>query len=388
MTNVTRFQTAGTVLAGAGSSLRIGQEVRNLGVSRPLVITDPGIAQSEILGRVASGLEEAGLSVATFEEVSADPSVEVVRAAADAFRESAADGIIALGGGSSIDAAKAAAVVASNGGSASDYQGARDAYPSPLPPLVAIPTTAGTGSEAGSASLITDLQKREKMVIKSPSLFVRLAVLDPDLLASLPRAVAAQTALDALSHTVESYVSRLRTPLTQELSLAAARRIGASLRRYLQDGDDPGAAEDMIHASCMAGMAMSNAGLGLVHALAHPLGVLAKLPHGVACAIFLPPVIRFNRALAGEGYAQLAETLSPALWPGPGGEGIFSAEALADGIERLVEEVGIPRRLGAIGRKTALPQEKVGSVLSSVQCRTNPRPIDRGSLLAVWEEVQ
>ncbi|MEE8110314.1 MAG: iron-containing alcohol dehydrogenase [bacterium] len=388
MADTTRFQTPGAILAGPGSSARIGGEIRKLGVQRPLVITDPGIVQAGIFDRVASGLKEAGLSVSSFQEVSPDPTDAVVDAAAAAYRESGADGIVGLGGGSSLDAAKAAAVVAVNGGSALDYEGARDAYPSPLPVLVAIPTTAGTGSEGGAACVITDPRRRDKIVIKSPSLFVRLAVLDPDLLAGLPTQVAAQTALDALSHIVESSVSPLRTPLTETLSLGAARRMGTSLRRYLEDRADPAAAENMIHASCMAGMAMTNAGLGLVHALAHPLGALAKIPHGVACALLLPPVVRFNQPLAGEGYARLAEILAPALWPDGSVPNTFSGDALADGIEGLMDEAGIPRRLGAIGRETALPEEKVGPVLSAVPCRVNPRPVDRESLLSVWEKIQ
>jgi alcohol dehydrogenase class IV len=393
MTPAFRFQTAGAFLSGAGSSMEIGPEIRNLEIERPFIITDPGVAEAGILDRVAGGLKEAGLLVTSFQEVSADPSVEVVGAAAKAFREAEADCIIGLGGGSSIDAAKVAAVVAVNGGSATDYEGARDSFPSLPPRLIAIPTTAGTGSEAGSAAVITNLESKDKFVVKGPGLFARLAVLDPDLLAGLPPHVAAHSSLDALSHIVESYVSVRRTPLTETLALGAARRWALYVRRYLQDRSDSVAAENMIQASSMAGMSMSNAGLGLVHALAHPFGALTKIPHGGAltkiphgavCAMFMPHVIRFNDSEGGQGYGRLAEVLAPALWPDEKTPGKFSGEALADGIATLVDEVGIPHRLA---ESAVLPETKMEAILGSVQCQTNPGAVNRESVLAVWQQV-
>jgi alcohol dehydrogenase class IV len=254
--------------------------------------------------------------------------------------------------------------------------------------LIAIPTTAGTGSEAGSAAVITNLESKDKFVVKGPGLFARLAVLDPDLLAGLPPHVAAHSSLDALSHIVESYVSVRRTPLTETLALGAARRWALYVRKYLQDRSDSVAAENMIQASSMAGMSMSNAGLGLVHALAHPFGAMTKIPHGAVCAMFMPHVIRFNKSEAGQGYAQLAEILAPALWPDGKSPGIFSGEALADGIATLVDEVGIPHRLAEIDKSAVLPETKMEAILGSIQCQTNPRPVDRDSVLAVWQQVQ
>jgi len=171
MTNTTRFQTPVAILSGAGSSTRAGDPIKKIGIERPLIVTDPGVAESGILGRVASGLEEAGLKVSTFRDAAADPPVGVVQAAAEAYRESGSDGFIGLGGGSSIDTAKAAAVVAANGGTAVDYEGPREAYPAPPPSLVAIPTTAGTGSEVGAAAVITDLERRNKFVVISTRSF-------------------------------------------------------------------------------------------------------------------------------------------------------------------------------------------------------------------------
>ena len=255
---------------------------------------------------------------------------------------------------------------------------------------MAIPTTAGTGSEAGSGSVVTDSERRNKFIVKSAALFARLAILDPDLLGGLPPQVAAHTALDALSHIVESYVSVRRTPLTETLALGAARRWGESLRAYLKDRSDPDAAEDMIHASCMAGMSMSNGGLGLVHALAHPFGALTHIPHGAACAMFMPHVIRFNAPEAGAGYARLATALAPALWPEEegGGAAELSGEALAEGIADLADQVGVPRRLSEIERSAVLPESKVEPIVNSFPCRTNPRPVDRESVERIWQEGQ
>ncbi len=388
MTTTFRFQTAGAFLSGAGSSTEIGPELRNLEIQRPFIITDPGVAEGGILHRVSGALKKGGFTVASFQGVSADPSVEVVQAAANALQESETDCIIGLGGGSSIDTAKVAAVVAVNGGSATDYEGARDSYASKPPPLIAIPTTAGTGSEAGSAAVITNLESKDKFVVKGPGLLARLAVLDPDLLATLPPHVAAHSSLDALSHIVESYVSVRRTPFTETLALGAAHRWALYLRKYLRDRSDSKSAENMIQASCMAGMSMSNAGLGLVHALAHPFGALTKIPHGAVCGMFMPHVIRFNDSQAREGYARLTEVLAPALWPDGKTPKNFSGGALADGIEKLMEEVGIPHRLGQMDKSAVLPETKVEQILRSIQCQTNPRAVDHESVLTVWHQLQ
>jgi len=388
MTNTTRFQTPGTILSGAGSSTRAGDAIKEIGIERPLIVTDPGVAESEIIGRVASCLEEAGLKVSTFRDAAADPPVGVVQAAAEAYRESGSDGFIGLGGGSSIDTAKAAAVVAANGGTAVDYEGPREAYPAPPPSLVAIPTTAGTGSEVGAAAVITDLERRNKFVVISPAIRPRLAILDPELLAGLPPTVAAHSTLDALSHIVESYVSNGRTPMTETLALGAARRWADGLHRYLKDRSDPGAAETMIFASCMAGMSMSNAGLGLVHALAHPFGAMTQIPHGASCAMFMPHVIRFNASAAEKDYALLAEVLAPALWREGDRPQKMTADALADAIARLADQAGAPRRLSEIERSAVLPENILETILDSFQRRTNPRPVDREDVERIWQEVQ
>ena len=231
-------------------------------------------------------------------------------------------------------------MIATNGGNPVDYKAPFEDFPSPPPPLIAVPTTAGTGSEVGSAAVITDLERKEKFVIKSLTLTARLAVLDPELLAGLPVQVAAQTSLDTLSHIVESFVSRRRTPLTESIALEAARRWGANLRAYLDDRSDPKAANHMIHASCMAGMSMSNAGLGLVHALAHPFGAVTHIPHGAVCAMFMPPVIRYNEAEVADRYIRLAEILAPALWPDGDVPEPLTPAALAEGIATLADRVG------------------------------------------------
>lgn len=388
MENSFQFRLPGLLLSGPGSSRRFGPELVKLGIRKPLIVTDPRIVQSGILERVVAGLKEADLSVGVFDEVTADPPVHLVMAAAEAFQRTGTDALIGLGGGSSIDVAKAAAVIATNGGNPVDYKAPFEDFPSPPPPLIAVPTTAGTGSEVGSAAVITDLERKEKFVIKSLTLTARLAVLDPELLAGLPVQVAAQTSLDALSHIVESFVSRRRTPLTESIALEAARRWGANLRAYLDDRSDPKAANHMIHASCMAGMSMSNAGLGLVHALAHPFGAVTHIPHGAVCAMFMPPVIRYNEAEVADRYIRLAEILAPALWPDGDVPEPLTPAALAEGIATLADRVGIPRRLSEIERSAVLPERTLESILLAIQCQTNPRPVDREIVRQIWQEMQ
>lgn len=388
MENLSQFQLPRTILSGPGSSQQFGHELTKLGIRKPLIVTDPGIVQAGILGRVVSGLEKTSLTVNVYDEVAADPPIHVVEAAANTFQRTESDAFIGLGGGSSIDAAKAAAVIAVNEGNPIDYRAPFEEFPSTPPPLIAIPTTAGTGSEVGSAAVITDLERKEKFVIKSVSLSACLTVLDPELLAGLPVQVAAQTSLDALSHIIESFVSRRKTPLTESIALEAARRWAENLRPYLEDRSDLTAANHMIHASCMAGMSMSNAGLGLVHALAHPFGALTHIPHGAVCAIFMPPVIRYNESEVGDQYAHLGKILAPAFWPTGDAPEHLTATTLADGIATLADQAGIPRRLSEIERSAVLSEKTLETILNAIQCQTNPRPVDRESVQKIWQDVQ
>ena len=282
-----------TSLFGRGAIQLLGPELRRMEVGRALVVTDRFLYESGAAARVGEVLSQAGVEYAVFYQVQPNPTVQVVEDCAAAVRSLSAQLLVALGGGSAIDTAKAAAILAANGGRLEDYEGENKSR-APGVPIAAVNTTAGTGSECTDFYIVTDPVRRTKLAMVDVNCMVSIAVNDIDFMMSMPPGLTAATGMDALTHAIEAVLSRGASPLTDKDSLWAVEQIVRYLPRAVANGGDEKARSMMAYAEYAAGMAFSNAGLGMVHAMAHALGGRYNLPHGVCNAVLLPYVLAFH----------------------------------------------------------------------------------------------
>jgi len=296
------------VIVGTDTRTRVGQEARKLGFSRVLVVSDPFHEQSGRIDEIAHLLNAAGLEVSVYAGVTAEPDTEMVERGAEQFRTDNCDGIVALGGGSPIDTAKTISVLAANGGTARQYMGT-DAVPEPGAGVIALPTTSGTGSEATRVVVIADSETKLKMSGRSCAYLPRVAILDYRLTMSMPKPLTAATGLDALTHAIEAYVSKQANDFSDLLALSAARLIWNSIRDTWRNGCDQEARQNVLLGSFQAGIAFSNASVGLVHSMSEPLGACFGVPHGLSNAMLLPAVTRFSIDAAPARYAQIARCM-------------------------------------------------------------------------------
>lgn len=351
------------VIYGPGALARLGEEAGRLGRRALLVAGAGSLRRGGALERIERLLRAAGVETVLFEGVEGDPSAETVDCGVAAALDGACDLVVAAGGGSAIDAGKAVAGIAANGGLAHDYLEGREIVRAPLP-CVAVPTTAGTGAEVTKNAVITDRYRGRKQSIRHRLLVPSAAIVDPELTFSLPPAPTAATGMDALAQLVEPYVSKRSTPLTDALALHGMRIAGSCLARAVRDGGDAEARAGMSFAALLSGMALANAGLGAAHALSHPLGVRFGIPHGCGCAILLPRVMEFNLPAAAAKYAHVAAALGEDV------RGLAVDDAARRAVERvrrLAAEIGIPAGLSAFGVRegdlAAIAREARGSSL-------------------------
>ncbi len=394
------FYTAGETVFGRGAVRRSGEVVRGLGARRACLITDAGLVAAGLHEPVLASLEEAGVEVDLHEGGQPKPTIAAVEASAAALKDGGYQALVVLGGGSNIDLAKAVAVLLRHGGALEAYFG-EHLVPGPVLPLVAISTTAGTGSEVSGASVLADPARKRRGAILSNHVRPRAAIYDPLLTESCPRQVTADAGIDALTHAVEAYmvadhrvesgperpgIYTGRSPLTDALAERAIALVGQYLRRVVYRGGDLEAREGMHLASLLAGMAFSNAGLTAVHALEYPIGVATGCTHGAGNGLMLPYVMAYNIAACPERLATVARLLGEAV------DGLLTREAAAravDAVKRLNAEVGIPLRLRELGvaeeelRPMADATAEIRRLLEA-----NPRPLDadalEGILRAAW----
>lgn len=332
-----RVNAVKTSFFGKGAIQLLGPEVQKLHVQRALVVTDPFLYQSGAAARVGQVLSDAGVEYAIFYQVQPNPTVQVVEDCAAAVRTLSAGLLVALGGGSAIDTAKAASILAANGGHLADYEGT-DKSRTPGVPIAAVNTTAGTGSECTDFYIVTDPVRHTKMAMVDTNCMVSIAINDIDFMLSMPPSLTAATGMDALTHAIEAVLSQGATPLTDKDALWAVEQIFRYLPQAAADGANEKARSRMAYAEYTAGMAFSNAGLGMVHAMAHALGGRYNLPHGVCNALLLPYVLSFHtrcpvccRRLAKVAHAMgLAEE---------------NAQAVISAVRTLSSQIGIPDRL-------------------------------------------
>lgn len=321
---------------GPGAISRLGELLREMGVERPLLVTDKGVVS---VGLADEALEHLDGAV-VFDEVRPNPDIELVGRASAAYREAGCDGLVALGGGSSMDTAKGAGVELVHGGSVADYEYGKTPITKRIPPLVAVPTTAGTGSEVTLWAVITDHERQIKFNAGGTALIgAHVAIIDPAMMVGLPPAITAATGMDALSHGIECYTCDYHQPFTDSFALAAMEYVGRWLRVAYEDGGNLEARTFMAHGATFGGMAYGTESAGAAHAMSQSAGGVHECPHGALTARVLGPVCEYNAPAAPERYARIAQAL------GVNVHGLAPLEAAEAGIEelyRLTEDVGIP----------------------------------------------
>jgi alcohol dehydrogenase class IV len=381
------FHSAGQLLFGRHAAGQLGDLAEHLGLKRVLIITDVVLARTGVLDRVRQPLNIANRVVEVFDGGEPEPSFRAAAAALQAARAFAPDAILGLGGGSNMDLAKITAIMLAHGGTPNDYIG-EDKVPGPIFPLLCVPTTAGTGSEVSAAAVLTDHDAKIKVGILSNYLRPRAAIVDPLLTLSCPAKVTADSGIDALTHAIEAYTAvdnesfRLppgersafqgRHPLGDCLAEKAIALIGANLRRACRQGDDVAAREEMALGATLAGLAFSNVGVALVHALEYPVGGATHCSHGAGNGLLLPHVMRFNLPVRRKEFAAIARLLGEDT---SGQNEQQAAEQAVQAVENLSADIGIPRRLRDLGaQETQLRgfAEKALSIKRII--RVNPRP--------------
>lgn len=333
------YQVGTKILFGAGRLAQLGPEAQALASERVLLVTDPGVATAGLADKALASLSRVGLKVSVWAKVSADPGDESCCEAAAVAVSSSAQAIIGLGGGSALDTAKAVAALVTNGGRVKDWEDPRRLEKDPIP-VIAVPTTAGTGSEVTWVAVITDDARHYKMTFLDQRLAPKVAVLDPELTLSLPPRVTAATGMDALIHAIEAYTCQVANPISDALALRAVTLIAGALPVAVREGGNAAARRDMLLASLLAGLAFSNADVGAVHCMGESLGGLFGIAHGLACAVFLPYVLAFNVEADLAKHADVARAL------GINTLGLTEAQAAASAIEAtraLMADIGIPR---------------------------------------------
>jgi alcohol dehydrogenase len=367
------------VVFGPGTVARLGEMARELSFHRTLLVADPGLARTEHVTRALGVLRTAGVEAVPFHDFDHDPDSDMVVQGAEVARAERVDSLIGFGGGSSLDCAKGIAFLLACGGNMADYRGHGKAT-APLPPMIGVPTTAGTGSEAQSYALISDARSHAKMACGDPGAAFRVAVLDPELTLTLPQAVTAVAGFDALSHAVESYVTTSRTPASDLFAREAWRLLEPSYERVLREPSDLEARGAMLLGAHWAGAAIEASMLGATHACANPLSARYGTAHGVAIALMLPHVVRWNGDVAGHRYREMLELARLPPHPDP-------AEALAVRLEALARAGGLPGRLAEIG----VPEEDLamlaGDAAQQWTGTFNPRAFDAQSALELYRSA-
>jgi alcohol dehydrogenase class IV len=374
------------LVIGGGTSDDLADHVARIGITRPLVVSDRFLLDEGPAGPLVERLRSSIPHVATFGDVQPDPTLANVEGALDAMRDHEADGVVAIGGGSPMDTAKAAAVAFANPGDVRDYAGYGN-VPGPGLPLVAVPTTAGTGSEVTRVAVITDTDRDVKMMMLDGHLMARVAISDYKLTISTPASLTSWVGVDSLTHAIEAYVSKKATVLTDMLALQAARLIGANLRRAVSTPDDEQAREAMMLGATLAGAAFSNASVALVHGMSRPIGAHFHLAHGLSNALLLPAVTRFSVSGAPARYATVAREMGLAQSEDADDS---ACERLVEELERLNADLDIPS-LSAAGVERdhfeRVVADMAQAALDSGSPGFNPRPSTKEEIVALYHEA-
>jgi alcohol dehydrogenase len=378
------FTGAGEIIFGCGAVQQLPELAGRFSRGAVLVVMDPFFSKGPLRGNLMKLFKAAGSRPVFFDKIEREPSPQSAERGARLARQKGCKTVIGLGGGSALDSAKAIAILAANKGGVSDYVGL-DRVPRAGLPTIMVPTTAGTGSEVTFTAVFTNRKTKTKGGINSRFLYPAVALLDPELTLSLPPNITAETGMDALTHAMEAYTSNKANPLSDLVAEKAIFLIGRSLRRAVEKGNDLKARENMLLGSLLAGLALANAGVTAVHAMAYPLGAFFNIPHGLANAVLLPYVLDFNRAGSPERFARMNALLS-GLSAGDAAE--RGARQCIQKVIRLSRAIGIPRTLAdlKIPRK-AIPAMAPAAMKVARPIENNPRPITEKDIIELYNKM-
>ncbi len=368
---------------GKGAIQEIAGEVTSRGLNKALVCSDPDLLKFGVTKKVTDVLDEAGIAYDIYSEIKPNPTIQNVQDGVEALKKSGADCIIAIGGGSSMDTSKAIGIIATNPEFA-DVRSLEGVAPTKNPclPIIAVPTTAGTAAEVTINYVITDVEKNRKFVCVDPHDIPVVAIVDPDMMASMPKGLTAATGMDALTHAIEGYITKGAWELSDMFHLKAIEIISKSLRGAVEN--TPEGREGMALGQYIAGMGFSNVGLGVVHSMAHGLSALYDTPHGVACAIILPTGLEFNKPVAGKRYRAIAQAM--------GVEGVAdmtddqAADAAIAAVKQLSADVGIPANLHGILKEEDVPF-LAKSAYADACCPGNPRDTNEEEIAQLYKSL-
>lgn len=384
---ISQFNIPSTVLTGAGASRELVPQLQRLGARRVLLVTDAFMVTSGLAGTAVREMEKAGLAVALFAGVQPDPTDVNVRDGFRIFADQRCDTLVALGGGSPIDAAKAIAILTANPEPLSLYQGYHK-IPRAGAPLVVIPTTAGTGSEVTKAAVITDTGRDVKMMMLDRHLLPAVALVDYELTLTMPRALTAHVGVDTLTHGIEAYVSRKATALTDPLALTCIRLVAEHLETAWREPGNRPAREGMMLAATLGGMAFANSSVALVHGMSRPIGAVFHVPHGLSNSMLLPAVTRFSLGAAPGRYATIAKTMRLCA---PEADEAAAGAALIQGLVDLNTRLEVPRLRDCPGfelKKFESVLEKMAAdALASGSPQNNPRVPTADEIVALYREA-
>jgi alcohol dehydrogenase len=368
---------------GVGSVKKLGKRVKSLGAARAFVVTDRGLVAAGIVDRVRAALEVERVSVEVFDGVKANPTVESAHAGGEKLRANLDAVVIALGGGSSLDAAKAIALLGPNGGRCQDYSfGCRPDKPGR--PIVAVPTTAGTGSETNMFGVVTDTAIGRKILVAHPSVLAQMVVLDPELTVDVPPRVTGTCGMDVLTHAVEAFTSRRANPMTDAIALRAIAMVGEYLPRAFHEGSDLEARSQMLLASHLAGIAFTSSGLGMCHAMGHPLSARLDAAHGQTLATLLPEVMRFNLPTCLAKYAEVAHALAAAE---PAASLEANAQQAIAAVEKLRARVGTDLRGRELGLDPTSVPTLVEDAFADVLMASTPRTPEPADVARIYQTI-
>jgi alcohol dehydrogenase class IV len=385
MTQTYQFKAPSVIVNGPGAAREVGSFAKGLG-KKALIVTDGNLEKFGLLKEVRASLEAAGVPFAVYDKVVTEPTMDYSEEGLKVYKGWQADFLIAVGGGSPMDTAKSISALSTNPGKITDFMGANK-ITKPGAPLIAIPTTAGTGSEVTPFTIITDTARDVKMLIASPYIIPRVALVDPLMTLTMPQEITAATGLDALTHAIEAYVSVKAQPITDTLALQAIRVISANLRQAWSNGDNLEARTNMVMGALQAGLAFANSSVALVHGMARPIGAYFHAPHGVSNAALLPTVIEFSVLGNPRRYADIAEAMGEMT---EGFSLLDAAYLAAEAVKRLNDDLKVPtlKGLGVEEKKfNSVVKQMAADAIASGSPGNNPRKATPEEIVELYKKA-